>query len=62
MPPAKKSKMAVDPKQTTLFKHISGVPPPKKEQPTLDGLWGKTAATKGAPFAVHWLAVSLSGC
>lgn len=40
-----------DKRQTTLFKHISGVPPPKKEQPTLDGLWAKKPAKAPAAAA-----------
>jgi hypothetical protein len=61
MPPAKKPKVAADPKQTTLFKHISGVPPPKKEQPTLAGLWGKKA-TDPEPATEKGASLEEPGC
>lgn len=47
------SKMA--PKQTTLFKHITGVPPPPKQQASLDALWGKKPAGTSHAFVPRLL-------
>lgn len=34
-------------KQSTLFKHIQGVPAPPKEQPSLDQMWATKKEEKG---------------